>query len=137
VCKVGYGKDSKGSGDCIACETSSCAECASNSATCTRCMWGYSLSSGACELCSTAAFDNCAICGDKSGTAPAECFSCDADYYLNMNATTGADARCVQAAESVKCTGGIILQFACGGASGVFPSILAMAVLVLAAFFRA
>jgi hypothetical protein len=62
---------------------------------------------------------------------------CAADYHLYMNMTTGAEAKCVLNADSVKCTGGIARQLACGGASAVLPSLLAMAFMLLVAFFRA
>lgn len=83
ACKDGYALDSSAS--CTKCPTN-CEECtATGSLLCSDCRSGYALAGDrlSCIACSTAAFENCATCGDVNATTDkAECESCNVGYTL-------------------------------------------------------
>jgi len=103
TCKDGYALDSTTS--CTKCPTN-CETCtASGTLLCSECKDGYALAGDklSCIACATAAFDNCAECGDVNATTEvAECEECSNGYTLEDEEE---DLSCVSTS-SLVCNGG-------------------------------
>jgi hypothetical protein len=100
-CSAGYGGPNTAESKCIKCPTN-CDECTASGTTskCSKCKSGYAKSSdsSACNACSSAAFANCATCGDGD---KAECNTCVSGFQLKDGRKT---TECIDVSAKSSCS---------------------------------